>query len=412
MNNQKVTDRYRKSEADFSRTSPLSFPVVVSSVLHLFKESVEFNLQKILPELKTEVVTGSAFTQARYKIRADFFKELAKTTVLAYDDWDLRLWKGHRLIAGDGSTLNLPITKDTLNHFGLYSQGEKGRRTCLARVFFLYDLLNDIIVHSELSTMKTGEKALLMKGLPQINDHNDIYILDRGFGHFCTLVELMQNQKKFCVRIQRETNFAKSIMKKKSNDQIFDWTPSKKEIENASKNKLSYKPIKIRIVKVKLPSGEIELLATNLLNQNKYNTHDVGMLYRYRWGVEEGFKKLKPKMKIEQFGCRKSEGIIQEFYAHIFCFNMISLAGSIANQMIDQNTRHRKTKYKFNWQNAYRFFREKILRLIALRERIETVIDDLINQITASITAIRPGRRFIRDMRHKNKQRRLTQLFK
>jgi len=96
---------------------------------------------------------------------------------------------------------------------------------------------------------------------------------------------------------------------RKSNDQILDWIPSKKEIQNAVKNKLSYKPIKIRIVKVKLPSGEVELLATNLLNQNKYNTQEVGTLYRYRWGVEEGIKKIKPKMKIEQFGCRKSEGI-------------------------------------------------------------------------------------------------------
>lgn len=369
-------------------------------------------MQQILPQLQSEIVTGSAFTQARYKIRPEFFKELVKTTRSAYNNWDLRLWKGHRLVAGDGSTLNLPITKDTLNHFGLYSKGEQGRRTCLARVFFLYDVLNDFMVHGDLSTMKTGEKALLMKSLPQVNDHNDIYILDRGFGHFCTLVELMQYQKRFCVRIQQETNFAKSIMKKKSNDLILDWIPSNKEVKNATKNNQSYEPIKIRVVKVKLPSGEIELLATNLLNQNRYNTQDIGMLYRYRWGVEEGIKKLKPKMKIEQFGCRKSEGIIQEFYAHIFCFNMISLAGSMANQMIDQNTQHRKIKYKFNWQNAYRFFREKLLRLIAFKERIDSVIDELINQIITSITAIRPGRKFIRDMRHKNKQRRITQLFK
>ena len=365
-----------------------------------------------MPELKTEVVTGSAFTQARYKVRPEFFMELVKTTVLASDNWDLQLWKGHRLIAGDGSTLNLPITRDTLNHFGLYSEGEQGRRTCLARVFFLYDLLNDFIVHSDLSTMKTGEKALLMKGLPKVNDDNSIYILDRGFGHFCTLVELMQHQKKFCVRIPLATTFAKSIMKKKCNDLILDWIPSKKEIMNSRKNKVSYEPFKIRIVKVKLPSGEIELLATNLFNQHRYNTHDIAILYRHRWGVEEGIKKIKPKMKIEQFGCRKTEGIIQEFYAHVFCFNMISLAGSIANQVIDQKTKHRKTKYKFNWQNAYRFFREKVLRLIAFKERIDAVVDDLIHQIAASITAIKPGRKFIRDMRHQNKQRRITQLLK
>ena len=251
-----------------------------------------------------------------------------------------------------------------------------------------------------------------MKSLPQMTDLNDIYILDRGFGHFCTIVELMQHKKQFCVRLPQATTFAKSILKKRGDDFILDWAPSEKEIKNSKNNQVLYEPIKIRIVKVKLPTGEIELLATSLLEQNKYRPHDIALLYNHRWGIEEGFKKIKPKMKIEQFGCRKTEGIFQEFYAHVFCFNMISLAGSIANQIIDQKTGHRRTQYKYNWQNAYRFFREKFISIITFAQNLETIIDHLIHQIASSITSIRPGRRFTRDMRHKNKQRRITQLLK
>ena len=358
------------------------------------------------------MVSGSAFTQARYKIRSDFFKTLVNKTVLCHNQLNKKLWKGHRILGGDGSTLNLPITKDILKNFDVYSTTELGMRTCLARVFFLYDILNDFIVHGELSNMNIGEKSLLMKSLPVVKDLNDIYVLDRGFGHFCTLVELFNNRKLFCVRISNDTTFAKYLIRKNGNDFSETWNPTKKERENARKNNVGSDSIPIRIVKVKLKSGEIELLATNLSDKRRYSKDDIRRLYQLRWGVEEGFKKLKPKMKIEQFGCRKSEGIFQEFYAHIFCFNMISISGSVANVLIERKTRHRKNKYKYNWQNAYRFFRERIVEFTNSIWKIEYLFSELVNQIMSSMIAIKTGRRFIRDLRHKNKQRRMTQLFK
>lgn len=337
---------------------------------------------------------------------------MADKTVLCHNTIQKKLWKGHRLIGGDGSTLNLPVTKDIIKHFNIYSTTDLGGRTCLARVLFVYDILNDFIIHAELSNMNVGEKPLLMKSLPQVRDLNDIYLLDRGFGHFCTLVELNQNKKLFCVRISKDTNFAKDVLKKRLTDMTITWSPTKKEKENAQKNNMPADPLSIRIVKVKLKSGETELLATNLMDKVMYTHTDIRQLYRFRWGVEEGFKKFKPKMKVEQFGCRKAAGILQEFYAHIFCFNMISLSGSIANILINEKTVHRKRKYKYNWQSAYRFFRDKVIQFCTSIAKSEILFSNLINQIISSIIIIKPDRSFTRDLRHKNKQRRITQLFK
>lgn len=259
--------------------------------------------------------------------------------------------------------------------------------------------------------MATGEKTLLMKGLSEVREDNDILILDRGFGHFCTMVELMNRKKNFCARLPLCSKMAKGIMEEEGKDFVVKWVPSNKEKENCRKNGLAYDPITVRLVKVTLKNGETELLATNLVDQNIYTNKDIGDLYRYRWGVEEGFKKIKPKMKIEQFGCRKAEGIYQEFYAHIFCINMISLAGSMANLCIQERTKDRNKQYKYNWQNAYRFLREKITQLI-LGRNTEEIIDLLIDQIASSMIAISPGRKFIRDMRHRSKQRRINQFHK
>ncbi|MCP4298900.1 MAG: hypothetical protein GY786_25280, partial [Proteobacteria bacterium] len=112
--------KYRSSEKDFSRERTLTFPVVVKSILHLFKESVEYNMQKVLPLLGESPVTGSAFSQARYKVRYEFFCDLCSLVRDFYEDMPKKRWKGiYRLIAGDGSTLSLPNTEEVEDYFHL-----------------------------------------------------------------------------------------------------------------------------------------------------------------------------------------------------------------------------------------------------------------------------------------------------
>jgi hypothetical protein len=385
--------------------------VVASSILHLFKESVEFNLQKILPSI-SRPVTGSAFTQARYKIKPKFFNDLVKTTVESYRVCEKKLWKGHILLGGDGSTLNLPPSKDIEKKFGVYSTTDMGVKRYLARIFFVYDVLNDIVVGWNLSKMKDQEKILLRNCYDSINHPNAILILDRCFGNFTTVTELTNRQIQFCIRMSTcGCNFAKKAMANEQDDFIADWAPSRDEKETCKKLGLERAAVKVRVTKIKLKTGETELLVSSLLDQQKYSHKDMGELYHLRWGVEEGYKNLKPKMKIEQFGCRKSEGVLQEFYAHIFIMNMVGLAGMAASQQIEEKTSHRKLTYTYNWKNAYRFLREKIMRLLWL-EDIEKLLDLLIAQIAGSLIAYKPDRCFARDTRDLSRRARITQFNK
>lgn len=399
---------FKTDPEDFTRKSPLSFAVVASSILHMFKESVEFNMQKVLKSLGAKPVTGSAFTQARYKIKPKLFETLCDKVADTYEASGKILWKGYRLLAGDGSTLNLPSSKDIEAYFGVYSITQKGVKRYLARIFFFYDVMNNFVVRGNLSKMKHGEKTLMLQCLETMPSDKSIIILDRGFGHFCTLKELMGQQRVICVRLSCiNSNFAKKALEREEEDFITDWVPSKKERENSRNNGLDCAPIKVRVVKIRLNTGETELLVTNLYDQQEISTEDLDELYHLRWGVEESFKNLKPKMKIEQFGCKKTEGVFQEFYAHIFCMNMVALTGSIANRQIIARTKHRNTEYKYNWKNAYRFLREKIINFLMLKE-IGQWLDSLIEEISTSIVAIKPGRSFARDMKACNKKGRIT----
>ena len=90
---------------------------------------------------------------------------------------------------------------------------------------------------------------------------------------------------------------------------------------------------------------------------------------------------------------------------------MVSLVGYIANKHIEEKTNHRKWKYKFNWKNAYRFVREKIVKLLFLKH-IGKLLDKLIAEVSFSLVPIKPDRVFSRDLRHKNKKGRITQFHK
>lgn len=375
---------------------------------------MEFNLQTILPVISNKPVTGGAFTQARYKIKPELFRDLVKMLDEPYQKIKKKLWKGHLLFAGDGSTLNLPSSDDIKSYFGVHATSDLGVNRYLARTIFLYDVLNDFVVDARISKMEKGEKTLLRECLPKVSEQA-ILLLDRGFGHFCTIKELMDEEKLFCIRLStNSSNFSKRIMGDDRTDFITEWVPSEKEKENSRKNSITPAPIKVRVVKIKLNTGETELLVTNLYDEQKYGSESMGELYDLRWGVEEGFKNLKPKMKIEQFGCRKSEGVFQEFYAHIFCMNIVSLAGTMANEVIERKTSHRKWRYKYNWKNAYRFVREKIMEFLysSTASTLANLLDLLIKQIVSSIVAVKPDRKFARDMKDSNRKGRITQFNK
>lgn len=374
----------------------------------MFKESVEFNMQKVLKSLDLRPVSGSAFTQARYKIKAELFQTLFDMITDAYESGHKTLWKGYRLLAGDGSTLEMPSSKNIESYFGVQSVTKKGVKKCLARVFFLYDVMNEIVVRGKLATYSEGEIALMKQCLDTLPTDKSILILDRAFGDFCTIKELMVQERFFCIRLSsKNSGFGKRMITRADNEFVTDWFASPQENNNTKIYGLDNSPIKLRVVKIILKTGEIELLVTNLYNGQEITLQDLSELYHLRWGVEEGFKNLKPKMKIEQFGCKKVEGVFQEFYAHLFCMNLIGLTGGIANQKIRKKTENCRYQYKHNWKNAYRFVREKVISFLMLK-RIKRWLNHLIEEISTSTIAIIPDRVFERDIVKGGRIRKIT----
>jgi hypothetical protein len=372
---------------------------------------VEYNVSTILSFLEIKPVTGAAFCLARYKIDLSFFKDLNKILVDFHQKLPPKLWKGYQLIGGDGSTASLPPSKQIKEYFGIHSSNDDGINNCLAQIFMFYDVCTNLVIDGRISKMEEAEKLLLKKSLIDLPVTHSILLLDRGFGQFHIFKCLLDQQRNFCIRISSSTStFGNEALENSSNDFITLWTPSEKERKTCKTHGVSCEPIKVRVSKIKLKTGEIEVLVSNLYDMDAISLEDMRELYSLRWIIEEGYKKLKPKMKLEQFGSRKPAGIFQEFEAHLFMMNLVSIIGEAAQQEVEKKCCKRKRKYKYNWQNAYRFIRNKMISLLNLLD-IECLIEQLIKLITSSLIAIRPDRSFPRSPLRKNKTR-LHQTYK
>lgn len=59
--------------------------------------------------------------------------------------------------------------------------------------------------------------------------------------------------------------------------------------------------IALRAVKVRLRTGEVEVLLTNLFDPAKWPTSAFGELYHQRWFTEEGYKLDKSRLELERW---------------------------------------------------------------------------------------------------------------
>lgn len=133
--------------------------------------------------------------------------------------------------------------------------------------------------------------------------------------------------------------------------------------------------LEIRIALVDIGKNEVEILATNL-TQEEFSTQDLKELYNKRWSVETGFDRLKNLIEIEDFSGNRRKIIEQDFYAHIFVYNLAITIKNHAENYITRTPRNKNEiiKYQSNFAkitgNIYLFFFDLIFETRNKREQI------------------------------------------
>jgi hypothetical protein len=196
-----------------------------------------------------------------------------------YETATLDKWQGHRLFAVDGSVTQLPISDELLNHFGK----ARSQASMPAVWFYKYHRLKNV---------------------------------------------------DFCMHIVKSPNIIKVFLDSGEYSDIVDFPCTEKSLRWCRKDNISTESIRLRLVRVDLPSGESEVLVSSLTDLKAYPTSIFADLYHQRWGVEEDYKVLKSRLNIENFSSISVEGVLQDIHAKLLTKNITASSIHDAKQKL------------------------------------------------------------------------------
>ena len=127
---------------------------------------------------------------------ADLNAEAVRTF---YEKAPYRTWKGHRLLAADGSTCVLPDHATTRDEFGVHKMGRYADvERCMATTSMMYDVLNLVTVDALIDKYAISEQLLLKEHLANVKFLcNDLLLLDRGYPSIALMYILEAKAHKF-----------------------------------------------------------------------------------------------------------------------------------------------------------------------------------------------------------------------
>ena len=171
----------------FTRNRLLPFQTILLFMINLIKGSLQDELDHFFKGISQttswqRIVSKSAFCRARKKLNYSAFIELNQVlSRFFYKHFPLRTWQGFSLMAIDGSTVGVPTTPETMAFFG--GQSGRKKKTAMARVSQMFDVLNKVTVHALIEPLRIGERQMASEHLLYLRP-TDFILLYRGYPAF------------------------------------------------------------------------------------------------------------------------------------------------------------------------------------------------------------------------------------
>lgn len=390
-------NRNRKSEKDFTRKRILTFPVLIMMLLNIRKSSINTELGNFFKSLDNtdvakQVVTASAFCQARQKVKHGAFIELnSELGTYFYKSADIETWYGYNLLAVDGSTSKVPRQNDIIDYFGALHP-QKGEPCPLARVSQLFDVINKFTVDAIIAPYSIGERELASIHAFQLRP-TDLLLLDRGYASFLLFRIILHTGANCCARVKlNQWAAVRSFYESGQRDAMVSIHPSVEAKKQCQELGLDINPINLRLLRIDLPGGEVEILATSLTDSEIFHYDLFQELYHHRWPVEEDYKVMKHRIEIENWSGETVESVFQDFHAKVFVKNFTAALAHCTKKAIEQKTSHRKYEYQINFTQALAKMKN-VVGLLILRDNVTDIIEALLEAFIAFLEPIRPGRK-------------------
>ena len=298
----------------------------------------------------------------------------------------------------DSSLVRLPESQELGQAFGWQEvsnqNGATGTRYPEARLSVVYDLLNRAGWDTRLEPSTVGEVALASQQLEQLQP-GDIEINDRGFTGYLYLARVGQRQAHFIARCSTGSFLAAQelfrLNRAHQSKVVWLFAPSDQKAE-CQRLGLPLK-MEVRFVSVRLPTGQLEVLATSLLDQALYPTEEFLTVYHWRWGHETFHLMLKGRLELENFSGRTVEAIRQDVQAAVLLANLESVLSEPTQEALDEQATPQTQLLQINRSNSYHALKDQVLDLLYRDMSASKVIAKLMRLFKGSPVAVRPDRK-------------------
>jgi hypothetical protein len=318
---------YRSNPKNFTRKRYFSFKCLAIAILKEHTRSIHTQLKHLYKDgafgNHSSPPSASAFCQARLKLQPAFFKDWTKeATNFFYTTYSkeslVDRWKNRTLKAVDGSKFRLPNSPETRKAFTVHENQFPNSQRVFGQVSLFFDVLNEIPINACLERDKSEIDYVINNHCKYFREE-DIVIYDRGYASYAVPATHVLHGGDFVIRIPTSKTFTvvREFIESTATDAIVTINMPKRLRPQGTKR--GWPPsMKVRLVKVILDNGSLEVLMTSLLDQVRYQTSDFKWLYFQRWAVETAFDRLKNHLETECFSSKKMHNIMQEFHAMVF----------------------------------------------------------------------------------------------
>lgn len=401
-----MSTKYRSKPSDFTRQRSIGFKGILVSILISLKQSLTLEIDNFINKLDVDddlSYTKQAYSKARQKLLPGAFVELNDIVLEETYDNSFKTFKNYRLVAVDGSSVELPNNSQMRETYGVFS--EKNNYPA-GRICLTYDVLNEVILNGKLSPYKLSENAMAAELVPNIykSSAEDICIYDRAFASVASILLHKKIGKNFIFRVQR--GFLKEVedfRNSTEDDKTIEIDITERRIStNRMKNVTEPVKFNVRCLRIKLEQ-EDEILITNLSAEQL--TLDEGkFVYNCRWGIETNYNFLKNVLELENFTGETDIAIQQDFYATIYIKNVASLIikDAQAEYEKDISNKNKKHECKINRSIAIGYLKRDLIHVLLQNspEKAKRLYERFIKKLSKQVVPIRKGRRFERFKEH------------
>ncbi len=343
----KDPSQYAESKKDFTRKRKLPFNKLVVLMTGLLKKSLQSELNTFWGIMDENAPTKSAFCQARKKIKTLWFETFFKKTYEYFEQFaKLKKFLDYLVFACD-STVQKPPDNEETRSLGTHTNQSK--TVASIKITTYHDVLNNITVRASINDKKVADLRTAQPFIAQL-PINSISIYDRGFASQILPFLHGHYGSKYVIRLPVGfSNTVTNFMNSSDTDIIVTEQLTQKcckELAKMGIRKSRNDTYTFRLVKVILPTGETEVLKTDL--DSSFGIEELDYLYQSRWGIETCYNYFKNTLMLGTFSGYSKKAVIQDIYSVLAMYNLQTIIQYDCAEKLEEINERREKEYKIN----------------------------------------------------------------